>query len=114
MSRIGIDLVEIEEIKEHFNDRFINRVLSHRELEKFNRIKHEEDQYRYLASRFAAKEAYTKLYKPFNEKVTFKDVELLNDETGRPYIVSTYKSDDEIEVSISHSRNYVVAICLLK
>ena len=40
MSReIGIDIVEFEEIRERLSDRFINRILSDQELEKYKQIK---------------------------------------------------------------------------
>lgn len=112
MSEIGIDIVEFEEIKERLSDRFIKRILSEQELVKYHRIKKIEDKIAYLAGRFAAKEAYTKVYKQFDEPLNFTDVEILNDENGAPYIISKYHKDDIVKVSISHSRNYAVAICI--
>lgn len=112
MNNIGIDIVEFEEIKERLTDRFIKRILSEEELVKYYRLKHLEDRIAYLAGRFAAKEAYTKVYKTFDEPLNFVDVVILNDEFGAPFIQSKYRPDDHIEVSISHSRNYAVAICM--
>lgn len=113
MSRaVGIDIVEFEEIKERLSDRFINRVLSEKELEKYHSIKHTDRKLSYLAGRFAAKEAYTKVYKRFEEQLNFKDVTILNDENGAPYIVSKYCPEDILSISISHSRNYAVAIVI--
>jgi holo-[acyl-carrier protein] synthase len=109
--QIGIDIVEFVEIEERLNDRFINRILSDQELEKYHSINHEDRKLAYLAGRFAAKEAYTKVYKKFNEPLNFKDVTVLNDSNGAPYIVSKYCPEDEVSISISHSRNYAVAIC---
>ncbi len=109
---IGIDIVEFEEIKEKLSERFIDRILSEKELERYHKIKNTDRKISYIAGRFAAKEAYTKVYKRFEEPLNFKDVCILNDENGAPYIISKYRSKDEISVSISHSRNYAVAICI--
>ncbi len=112
MNSVGIDIVEFEEIKERLSERFIDRILSKREQERYFRMKSIDRRIAFLAGRFAAKEAYTKVYKKFDESLNFKDVEILNDEFGAPYIESKYKSEDKISVSISHSRNYAIAICM--
>lgn len=112
MSNIGIDIVEFDEIKERLSDRFIGRVLSVREQERYFTMKSIDSRIAYLAGRFAAKEAYTKVYVNFEKPLNFKEVEILNDEYGAPYLVSKYKPEDQIKVSISHSRNYAVAVCL--
>ncbi len=109
---IGIDIVEFEEIKERLSDRFINRILSEQELVKYHQITNTDRKMAYLAGRFAAKEAYSKVYKKFEEPLNFKDVIILNDENGAPYIISKYCPEDHVSVSISHSRNYAVAICI--
>lgn len=113
MSReVGIDIVEFEEIKERLTERFVNRILSEQELEKYHTIKNADRKISFLAGRFAAKEAYTKVYKRFEEPLNFTDVAILNDETGAPYIVSKYRPKDNLSLSISHSRNYAIAICI--
>lgn len=113
MSReVGIDIVEFAEMKEKISDKFKHRVLSIEELKCYDSINNEKRKLEYLAGRFAAKEAYTKVYKSFDEPLNFVDVEVLSDEFGAPYIVSKYRPKDRIKVSISHSKNYVVAICI--
>ena len=109
---VGIDIVEFEEIKERMTDRFIERVLSKEELEVYNTINHPNRKLTYLAGRFAGKEAYTKVYKKFETPLNFQDVSILNDELGAPYIVSKYHPEDLVKISISHSRNYAIAICI--
>ena len=109
---VGIDIVEFEEIKERLSDRFIHRLLSEKELDRYYKMKSTDARIAYLAGRFAAKEAYTKVYKNFDHSLNFTDVEILNDEYGAPYIVSKYRPEDRVEVSISHSRNYAVAVCV--
>ncbi len=109
---IGVDIVEFAQIKEKISDKFINRILSIRELERYNKIKNEQRKLEYIAGRFAAKEAYTKVYKKFLTPLSFVDVEVLTDEFGAPYIESKYMPDDIVKVSISHSKNYVIAMCI--
>lgn len=109
---IGVDIVEFAEIKEKMSDRFIKRILSNRELERYNSITNEQRKLEYISGRFAAKEAYTKVYKKFLTPLNFVDVEVLTDEFGAPYIESKYMPEDVVKVSISHSRNYVIAVCI--
>lgn len=112
--RVGIDLVEFEEIKERLSERFIQRILSKREQERYYKMKSSDARIAYLAGRFAAKEAYTKVYESFDMPLMFVDVEVLNNDKGAPYIVSKYRPNDSLSLSISHSRNYAVAICILE
>ena len=111
---VGIDIVEFNQIKEKLSEKFIKRILSDRELTRYNSITNEKRKLEYISGRFAAKEAYTKVYKKFDEHLNFTDVEVLNDESGAPYIESIYRPKDKVLVSISHSDNYVVAICTLE
>ncbi len=112
MNEVGIDLVEIEEIKERLSERFVHRILSEEELDIYSQITHTDRKLSFLAGRFAAKEAYTKVYTHFEEDVNFRDVSVLNDQYGAPYIKSKYHPDDQLTLSISHSRHYAVAICI--
>ncbi|MBU1020888.1 MAG: holo-ACP synthase [Firmicutes bacterium] len=113
MSReIGIDIVEFAEIKKKISEKFVKRILSISELQRYDSISNEKRKLEYIAGRFAAKEAYTKVYKRFEEPLNFVDVQVLSDEFGAPYIISKYRPEDTVKVSISHSENYVVAICI--
>ena len=109
---IGVDIVEFADIKERISDKFIKRILSNRELERYNKITNEQRKLEYIAGRFAAKEAYTKVYKKFLTPLNFVDVEILTDKFGAPYIESKYMPEDIVKVSISHSKNYVIAMCI--
>lgn len=109
---VGIDIVEFERFKKTINEKFINRILSLEEKAIYSNFKSDKRKLEFLAGRFAAKEAYTKLYKRFETPLNFTDVKVLHDDFGAPYIKSAYKSDDYISVSISHSENYVIAICI--
>lgn len=114
MNSVGIDIVEIESIKKRFNQAFINRILSEKELSLFNTITHDNRKLEFLAGRFAAKEAYTKAYKQFETPLNFKDVSILYDKFGAPFIESSYHPEDQLILSISHSDHYAIAIVIKK
>lgn len=112
----GTDIIEIERIEEAIKQTksdFLNRVYNEKEIEyceSKNRIK-----YQHYAARFAAKEAIFKaismgLKNKFD--LAWKDVEILNDENGRPKVHFTNKEINGLEgidISISHCKNYAVA-----
>ncbi len=113
MSDIGIDIVEFSEIKKKLSDKFVKRILCNKELERYDNMKSEEQKIRFLSGRFAAKEAYTKAYTHFDGTMNFTDVCILNNEVGAPILISKYRSQDEVKISISHSTNYAIAVCML-
>ena len=64
-----------------------------------------------LAGKFAAKEA---IKKADNSLVNaWKDVEILKDETGKPYAKFKKKTGKSIIISISHERKYAVAMAIV-
>jgi holo-[acyl-carrier protein] synthase len=112
---IGIDIIEIERIRKSMeNERFIERILTQREKESFLHISNQTRKLEFLAGRFAAKEAFSKAVGTGIGKLSFQDIEVLNDEMGAPYINVSSKKDMIIFVSISHSREYAVAQVVLE
>ncbi len=107
---IGIDIVELDSIKDKLSEAFICRVLSAAEQDMFHKIKHTQRKIEFIAGRFAAKEAYTKCYETFDQPLNFNQVSILSKASGAPYIKSTYRPNDTLKVSISHSKHYVVAV----
>lgn len=101
---IGIDLVLLSRIR--LSESFINTVLTEQEREEYNRRSSEKRRKEYLAGRFAAKEA---IFKASQEKDYLK-LSVLSDEDGRPYV----KGHPDLDVSISHDGDYVVAVALKK
>ena len=73
-----------------------------------------------LAGRFAAKEAVLKTLGAGLGELSFRDIEIINDAKGAPRLeVSRALSDlmqrahlKNIELSISHSRDYAVAVAV--
>jgi holo-[acyl-carrier protein] synthase len=91
---IGIDLIEIARIEAacaRFGDRFAQRILSARELERWKarRARSEARGIAFLATRFAAKEAISKaLGLGMRMPMTWRAVEVLNEPGGRPVAVA--------------------------
>ena len=109
--KIGVDIVEVTRIKNAIekNNGFLEKVFTKKEIEYCEKRK---NKYQSYAGRFSAKEAFVKaLGTGFNDEVSFKDIEILNDELGKPNI--KYK-DYNIELSISHEQNYAVAMVIMQ
>lgn len=106
---IGVDIIEIERIKnavDRWGEAFLKYIFTAKEIKY---AKSRKFPVQHFAARFAAKEAVFKALgdKP---KVTWKDIEILNDKFGRP--VCTFKDKKfkkKILVSLSHTQNYAVA-----
>lgn len=115
----GTDIIEIKRIKqsiEKIGESFIKRIYTPNEIEYCE--SKNESKYQHYAARFAAKEAIFKaVSKALDNKFSmeWKNVEILNDENGRPtikfinFIVEGLK---EIDISISHSKEYAIAMVI--
>ncbi len=77
----------------------------------------------YLAARFAAKEAAVKaLGTGFSNGVTFKDIEVLNHSSGKPFLtlygvaleLSRALGVDQTHVSLTHGRDVAAAVVVLE
>jgi len=116
----GTDIIEIERIKEsieHLQDKFINKIYTKNEIEYCESKRAQK--YQHYAARFAAKEA---VYKAISEYVSeyidneysiiWTDIEVINTESGKPkvnLIGEIYKNIEDIDISISHCKEYAVA-----
>ena len=114
--RTGIDMIEIERIKQSIEDtegKFCEKVYTEKEIEYCESKKAQK--YQHYAARFAAKEAFFKAVSPLLENkydIGWKDMEVLNDENGRPYVhILTKKvpNIENIDISISHCKTYAIA-----
>ena len=71
----------------------------------------------HFAGRFAAKEAYSKaIGTGISKNFGWKDIEILNDSLGKPYINHVNESQFSkyrFEISISHTKDYgsAVVVC---
>ncbi len=112
----GTDIIEIDRIKssiEELQDRFIDRIYTENEIE-YCESKHNV-KYQHYAARFAAKEAVFKAVSNYLEgkyNIEWKNIELVNDENGRPkinFVGMTIGELKQIDVSLSHCKEYAVA-----
>lgn len=99
--KIGCDIVDNKRLVDK-SGKFIDVVLTEKEKELY-KIKGIE----FLAGRFAAKEAIMKCL-PNIEEYSFLDIEVLNDEKGKPYT----NIDGIEDISISHEKEYTIAVAL--
>ena len=105
---IGIDLVNINRIKNsiHKNGKaFKNKIFSKKEIiycEKKN------NPYPFYAKRFAAKEAFAKaLGTGIRNKIVFKNIQILNDKLGKPYIRLTGTTANYYNKKIKSKKNSI-------
>jgi holo-[acyl-carrier protein] synthase len=111
---IGIDIIEVARIKgimEKYGDKFFNRILTENEIAYCKKFTNSEV---HFAGRFASKEAYSKaIGTGISKDFGWKDIEILNDERGKPYINHTKKNEYsgfKFNISISHTKDYGCAV----
>jgi len=115
---IGLDIIELDRIRRIVERQpgFIKRILTINEIEKFATLS-KERKVEFLAGRFAVKEAYSKaLGTGIGEGIGFQDIEVNNDEKGKPYIniLKETPENPSIFVSITHTRQYAAAQVILQ
>jgi holo-[acyl-carrier protein] synthase len=90
---IGLDLIRVDRISralERHGDRFAEKILGPQEMEKFKARRARDPQrgIRFLATRFAAKEAFSKaIGLGIHMPMTWRRVQVLNASGGRPVLV---------------------------
>lgn len=120
---IGIDIVEVYRIRETLTrtPRFAERVFTESEREYCDAKGAAAAQS--YAARFAAKEAFLKALKTgWRGKITWHDMEILNDADGVPNLEISGEARvlmedlgaDKIHLSISHTSEHAVAEVILE
>ncbi|MFC1659025.1 holo-ACP synthase [Pseudomonadota bacterium] len=122
---VGIDLINIERmenVRKEFGEKFNDKIFTEHEnkiVEKFSGNKKKIDSY--YAKRFALKEAFAKAVGTgIGNGINFKDIEILNDIKGKPYIKLSEKTSkfiekkfktemDKIQIDVSTSDDYPLA-----
>ncbi|WP_022819757.1 holo-ACP synthase [Fusobacterium russii] len=117
---IGNDIIEIERIKKALlREGFIKKLCTEKEIENLQRRGNREESY---AGIFSAKEAIAKAIGIGVRTYSLTDMEILNDDLGKPYALISEKLDKiikerfgiyNIELSISHSKEYATAVAII-
>ena len=118
----GVDIIEIDRLKVSITEQkgFRDRVFTDSEIsycEKRNKAKFES-----YAARFAAKEAVLKaLGKGIADGLEWRQIEVLNNELGKPYVVLYRRALElvnemgakSMDISLSHCSEYAVAYVVI-
>jgi len=113
---LGVDIVLVDRINKILNSkkksRFLNKIFSSSEISD---SKNRQNQSEYFSGRFAAKEAIKKALSSYNEinMPSFKSLEILNSESGKPYVLISSERQSNINISIAHDGNYAIAFCVV-
>lgn len=108
MRGIGVDIVDLDRLDVE-NQHFVERILSVNEYQLFKNMKSKQRQLEFLGGRFAGKEAYLKANHVGLGGIDFHDIEILNDESGCPYL-----NDEHAQISITHEKKYAVAFVIVE
>lgn len=118
MSGLGNDIIEIKRIAnaiQRHGQRFLDEIFTLQEQTYC--LLHQQSE-RHFAGRFAAKEAVVKaLGTGFSKGITWQDVEILNDSSGKPNVflskpLKVRFDHPEILLSISHCKEYATAVAI--
>ena len=117
---IGNDIIEIERVEKAISkEGFIAKVYTQREIENIVKRGNRIETY---AGIFSAKEAISKAIGTGVREFALTDLEILNDDLGKPYvivsdklnkIIQRKKENYQIEIAISHSKKYATAIAII-
>lgn len=116
---IGTDIIEIDRIGKAVSQAFLNKCFTDEEQEYFRSRKMRNET---IAGNFAAKEAIVKALGTGIGKVGWRDVSVLRDLSGKPYVVCSSGIQEWLEmsgvgaihVSISHCRTLATAYCVIE
>ena len=121
---IGVDIVENNRIKTSIKKKsFVNRIFGKQEIIISKKIINKT---KYFSKRFGAKEAFVKaLGTGFRNGLNFKDIQILNNNLGKPYYLINSKIKNlikkvkkvenfELFLSISDEKEYSVAFTIIQ
>ncbi len=118
-SGLGCDIIEVSRIElaiQRHGQLFLDRLFT---LKEQHYCKSHRDSTRRFAGRFAAKEAIVKaLGTGFDKRVSWLDIEIINDTAGKPYPLFSERfhqnfSYPVIQITLSHCKEYAMAVATL-
>ena len=122
---IGVDIIEIERVRQAIqnNKKFLSKLFTEREIDYFiSRNMNSE----VIAGNFAAKEAVSKALGTGIRGFSFKDIEILRNELGKPEVILHSganlignklvgnNNSLRIHLSISHNNSSAIAYSVLE
>ena len=115
--KVGIDMVEIERIKESAkNEKFLGKIFAQEELDYAFKKKNSAES---LAAFFAAKEAFVKAMGSGFRGFSPKEIYIIHDENGKPLLRFSGKAAEKIkesnlsfDVSLTHTDTTAAAVVI--
>ncbi|MCX7817304.1 MAG: holo-ACP synthase [Syntrophales bacterium] len=119
----GIDIVSVRKIDRiiaHWGEKFVERVFTENEIRYCRSRKRPAVHY---AARFAAKESFMKaLGKGFSSGISLREIEVMRDERGKPFLVFYGRASMIVEqsgvsfihLSLTHTEEFAVAMVILE
>ncbi len=127
VSGIGTDIIRIDRIAaalSRHGDRFAEKILGPQEMEKYLRRKQKVEVrgVRFLATRFAAKEAFSKaIGLGMRMPMTWRAAQFLNAPSGKPIVVTSGALSEfmqqhglSAQVSLTDEAEYAVAFVIVE
>lgn len=117
---VGTDIVEVSRIEKAINrtENFVKKAFTEKEQYYF---KLRGDKPETIAGYFAAKEAVSKALGTGFRKFGLKDIEIINDNLGKPEVILSEKiiqifelKNFKIHISISHTNSNAIAFVVLE
>jgi holo-[acyl-carrier protein] synthase len=108
--KIGIDIEEVKKFMKYVkNKEYLSHIFTDEEIlysfSKKNTAQH-------LAARFAAKEAVWKAMN-IKKKLIITDISVKNTKDGKPQVYIKNKKYKTINISLSHTNKYAVAVAIV-
>ena len=128
MMGLGVDTIQISDFHKQLQDGasvFISRSFTQQEIQ-YAKTHVSNRPSQHLAVRYAAKEAFVKawssLYRGSPPKIhqpNFQEIEVQNDQFGRPYIrlsgqIASICNVHSIQLSLSHDGDYAIAVVIVE
>ncbi|EGT3599678.1 holo-ACP synthase [Clostridium perfringens] len=122
---IGVDIIEIERVRQAIqnNKNFLSKLFTEKEIDYFISRKMNSE---VIAGNFAAKEAVSKALGTGIRGFSFKDIEILRNELGKPEVIlhngaklignKLIRNNNSLKIhlSISHNNSNAIAYSVLE
>lgn len=116
---IGTDIIEIDRIEKAIKQKgFLNKVFTDKEIEMFKAKSYKSET---IAANFAAKEAVSKALGTGFRGFTFRDIEVLRNNLGKPIVNLSSNIESKfleheyiVHISLSHNKTNAIAYAIIE